>query len=83
MKMSSGGFYINESSLPVGSEWVPNLSLVYWGFQALVINEFSDERFTCGPSEVRCVSTGEQVIANLSFSVSTTATLMLTSVLIN
>lgn len=28
-----GGFYINSSSLPIGSEWVKYLSLVYWGFQ--------------------------------------------------
>lgn len=28
-----GGFYINSESLPVGSEWVRYLSLMYWGFQ--------------------------------------------------
>lgn len=34
-----GGFYINASSLPIGSVWVRNLSLVYWGFQVNLLNK--------------------------------------------
>ena len=34
----SGGFYINSDSLPVGSEWVRYLSLMYWGFQVQIIH---------------------------------------------
>jgi ABC-type multidrug transport system permease subunit len=28
-----GGFYINTDSLPVGSQWVPYISFIKWGFQ--------------------------------------------------
>jgi hypothetical protein len=65
-----GGFYINEASLPTGSGWVVNLSLMFWGFQGLVINEFRGETFTCLPSDMSCVTRGEQVVRNLSFQVS-------------
>eukprot|EP01039_Chlorochromonas_danica_P007161 gene7161-7918_t len=63
-----GGFYINASSLPVGSVWVRNLSLVYWGFQAVLINEFKGETFTCDASTPgQCRTTGEEVITSFSF----------------
>lgn len=66
-----GGFYINSSSLPVGSVWVRNLSLVYWGFQALVINEFSGATFNCANSATgACITSGNQQITSLSFAVS-------------
>jgi ABC-type multidrug transport system permease subunit len=76
-----GGFYINASSLPVGSIWVRNLSLVYWGFQALVLNEFMGQTFTCDNESFTgsCIRTGEEEISNLSFGVSS----YLTSVLSN
>ncbi len=63
-----GGFYINSSSLPIGSEWVKYLSLVYWGFQALIINEFSGATFVC--DQVGCVTSGDKVIERYSFAVS-------------
>lgn len=28
-----GGFYINVSSLPVGSDWVQYISFIAWGFK--------------------------------------------------
>jgi ATP-binding cassette subfamily G (WHITE) protein 1 len=66
-----GGFYINASSLPVGSVWVRNLSLVYWGFQALIITEFQGETFSCSDAiGGQCTTTGAEVIASLSFQVS-------------
>jgi ABC-type multidrug transport system permease subunit len=65
-----GGFYINAASLPVGSVWVRNISLVYWGFQALIINEFKGETFTCNSDfSGSCILTGEQEIENLAFNV--------------
>ncbi len=67
-----GGFYINASSLPVGSAWVRNLSLVYWGFQALIVNEFSGTKFECdvGPGAVnRCITHGSSVISSFAFQV--------------
>mmetsp|Transcript_15892 Transcript_15892/g.26735 ORF Transcript_15892/g.26735 Transcript_15892/m.26735 type:complete len:320 (+) Transcript_15892:155-1114(+) len=65
-----GGFYINVESLPPGSEWVRFVSLVYWGFQALIVNEFAGQRFECNPNlplNVGCTKTGEEVILSLSF----------------
>eukprot|EP01032_Pedospumella_encystans_P007850 gene7850-9359_t len=66
-----GGFYINSDSLPVGSEWVRYLSLMYWGFQALVVNEFRGESFECDSSfeasSLGCIRTGNQQIHKLSF----------------
>lgn len=63
-----GGFYINASSLPVGSVWVRNLSLVYWGFQALIINEFQGQTFTCEDAVGGCQRSGEDVIKHFSFA---------------
>lgn len=65
-----GGFYINASSLPPGSIWVRNLSNVYWGFQALVVNEFTGLTFTCNAAATgsTCITTGEQEITNLAFA---------------
>ncbi len=62
-----GGFYINSGSLPIGSQWVRYLSMVYWGFQALVLNEFEGETFTCTPSDTGCRTTGAEVINSLAF----------------
>jgi ABC-type multidrug transport system permease subunit len=64
-----GGFYINASSLPPGSEWVRYISLIYWGFQALVLNEFTGETFSCQPDETGCRYNGNDVIQSLSFQV--------------
>ncbi|KAJ1428243.1 ABC-2 type transporter-domain-containing protein [Ochromonadaceae sp. CCMP2298] len=63
-----GGFYINTASLPPGSGWVRYLSLIYWGFQSLVVNEFEGETFQCDQNQLLgCQQTGEDVIASLSF----------------
>ncbi len=65
-----GGFYINNASLPPGSEWVVYLSVIYWGFQGLVINEFQGEVFDCPYADsVLCVASGQQVIGALGFQV--------------
>eukprot|EP01037_Dinobryon_pediforme_P020148 gene20148-20697_t len=65
-----GGFYINVASLPPGSQWVINISFVYWGFQALAINEFVGETFECPPGDVtKCFTNGKEVLNNLTFAV--------------
>ena len=65
-----GGFYINTKSLPYGSVWVINLSPMHWTFQALAINEFTGETFTCPVNVlgVHCEQTGEEVLARLGFA---------------
>ena len=62
-----GGFYINIESLPLGSRWVCYISLLKWAFQALAINEFKGEHFTCKESDLSCQQTGEVVLDGLSF----------------
>jgi hypothetical protein len=37
--------------------------------QALIINEFTGEKFTCDDPTAACESTGEMVIARLNFDV--------------
>jgi ABC-type multidrug transport system permease subunit len=64
-----GGFYINLSSLPTVANLIPYLSFLRWGFEALCVNEFAGETFSCGnllPEE--CQATGEQVLKRLKFS---------------
>ena len=66
-----GGFYINIDSLPTGSRWVTYVSLLKWAFEALAINEFEGETFTCKSSDLTCQPTGKAVLDNLSFGNST------------
>jgi hypothetical protein len=62
-----GGFYINIDSLPTGSKWVTYISLLKWAFEALAINEFKGEKFSCKASDISCQPTGEVVLDGLSF----------------
>ena len=62
-----GGFYINISSLPTVADLIPYLSFLRWAFEALCINEFTGEIFTCTPSDASCTTKGEDVLSNLSF----------------
>lgn len=68
-----GGFYINISSLPIVANWIPYMSFLKWAFEALCINEFTGEHFTCkydanGTPIGSCIKTGEQVLTALSFT---------------
>lgn len=63
------GFYINSGNVPKGAGWIQEISFIRWGFQSLVINEFTGLTLTCDdirPGEP-CVRTGEEVLARLSF----------------
>ena len=63
-----GGFYINLDSLPIVANWIPYFSFIRWAFEAMVINEFAGETFTCAPGNPPdCVITGESVLDGLSF----------------
>eukprot|EP01041_Mallomonas_annulata_P000999 gene999-1965_t len=64
-----GGFYININSLPIVANWIPYISLFYWSFQALCINEFEGVTFTCDGNQLSaCIRTGEDVLNRLSFT---------------
>jgi len=39
------GFNINEKSTPKALRWLPQLSLIRWGFEGLAINEFTGLKF--------------------------------------
>lgn len=40
-----GGLYINPVNTPKLLRWLPKASLIRWGFQGLVVNEFKDVEF--------------------------------------
>lgn len=60
-----GGYYVNESTVPLPLRWVPKASLIRQGFEALCINEFSGLEFDA--SKEGDVKTGEQALARLGF----------------
>jgi len=61
-----GGFYINSNSIPEGAVWIYWISFHRYAFEAAVKNEFIGLTFDCdAPAGQRCVSTGEEVVANL------------------
>ncbi len=48
------------------------LSVIYWGFQGLVINEFYGQTFDCPYADPGlCVASGQQVVDALGFQVET------------
>ena len=66
-----GGFYQNADNVAVYFVWVPYISFIRWGFEALVHNEFTGLVFTCTPEQElidgSCpIATGEDVIEQLS-----------------
>lgn len=64
--MLFGGFYLNSANVWPGFYWIKYISFIYYGFQALTVNEYTGLTFTCTESN-RCLSTGEQVLQSLSF----------------
>jgi hypothetical protein len=67
----SGGFYISIQSLPAAAQWVADLSLMKWSFQALVVNEFEGTTLTCTEQDRHCLATGAEAIASIGFAGST------------
>jgi len=66
-----GGFYISVDSLPIVANWIPYLSMFKWGFEALMINEFTGLEFECDPSG-NCQKYGEEVLEFVGFGHHTT-----------
>jgi len=59
--MLFAGFYVSLSSIPVWLSWIQYISIFKWGLQALFVNEFYNESFTCTPSEYVSVTTPQGV----------------------
>lgn len=68
-----GGFYINVNSLPPLLNLIPYISLFRWAYEALCINEFQGETFTCDSSPGQCITDGEEVLKTLSYDGHTTS----------
>ena len=63
------GVFINLSDLPKIAQWFPYISFIRWGFQGLVINEFSGQEFICDENEdTRCLKTGNDVLEMYSLN---------------
>lgn len=56
-----GGFYISVGSLPIVANWIPYISILRWGFEALCINEYTGLKFNCqgAKSNASCITTGK------------------------
>jgi hypothetical protein len=62
------GFYISIDSLPIVANWLPYISIIRWGFEALCINEYKGLTFKCDkPDLSKCTLTGEEVLSQLGF----------------
>lgn len=60
------GYYINIESLPIVANWIPYFSFVRWSYQALAINEFRGETFTCGGGATgACITSGYEIYYTL------------------
>ena len=62
------GFIIQISDLPVYLSWLPYCMVTYWGFAAILVNEFAGNTFNCQGSVLDCaLQTGDVFIVTLNF----------------
>lgn len=63
-----GGYYINPESAPLLLRWLPKASLIQWGFQGLVVNEFDNVEFSEDENKARgSMKSGADVLEWLGF----------------
>ncbi|GMH35135.1 hypothetical protein BSKO_03003 [Bryopsis sp. KO-2023] len=63
-----GGYYINPESTPKPLRWLPKASLIQWGFQGLVVNEFKGVEFEEDPKSTRgTMKNGDAVLNWLGY----------------
>ncbi|KAG8177288.1 hypothetical protein JTE90_029424 [Oedothorax gibbosus] len=61
-----GGFYLNAGSVPVYFIWLKYISWIYYGNEALSINQWRDvKNITCSTN--RCPRDGKEVLSSLNF----------------
>ncbi|PAA52991.1 hypothetical protein BOX15_Mlig012313g4 [Macrostomum lignano] len=66
-----GGFFLNQASIPVWLDWLRYLSWFSYGYETLVVNQWSRVANISCPldgSSGRCFRTGSDVIESLNFS---------------
>lgn len=76
--MLFAGFYVNSDNLPIGIKWIQYLSFLFYGFGALLTNEFKGQEYSCDNAQGRGLSglascsesgivTGEEILDELGF----------------
>jgi len=66
--MNFGGFYQNAGSIPVWLDWMKYISLWFYGFEALSINQWKNvEEIKCEFEEAVCAEDGMDVLNALNF----------------
>ena len=61
------GFNITEENTPKLLWWMPKLSVIRWGFEALCLNEFQGLRFKCDrPHKAMCANTGMDALERVN-----------------
>jgi ABC-type multidrug transport system ATPase subunit len=61
------GFWMNVATIPPWAIWLTYISVQHYGFEALVLNEFTGRKFDCPPPPQTCQQpTGETVIQDLA-----------------
>ena len=61
------GFNITEENTPKLLWWMPKLSVIRWGFEALCLNEFQGLRFKCDrPHKAMCANTGMDALERIN-----------------
>ena len=55
--------------MPIWIGWLQYFSFINWGFQGLIINEFSGKTMNCNdiPENQACLTTGSEVLSRYSF----------------
>jgi ABC-type multidrug transport system permease subunit len=67
--MLTGGFYVNDSQMPVWIRWIQYLSFIHYIYDSFMINQFKGEYFPCPPgntsgvtsSGLKCPMTAEDI----------------------
>jgi len=72
--MLFGGLFVNAGSVPIWLDWLKHLSWILYSFEGLMINQWTGvQNITCpavpatSQHSVPCISSGEDVLRQLSF----------------
>ncbi|XP_065840254.1 protein white-like [Oscarella lobularis] len=58
-----GGFFIRSGTVPVYLEWIQFISWFFYGFETLMVNEWTDSpQLSCGTNNAGCLQNGTQVL---------------------
>ncbi|GJQ08303.1 hypothetical protein GpartN1_g94.t1 [Galdieria partita] len=54
--MLTGGFYVNDSQMPVWIRWIQYLSFIHYIYDSFMLNQFEGEYFPCPPGNTSGVT---------------------------